>query len=459
MPDPISQSLEAIQQYCDATGPLVGAVIKFFVAGGTNIPKPVYYDVAMTQPTIQVVSDSMGYFPQYFMQTGAYRIELYNVVGTLLLSRDYITQGGAAGGTDSYKVLSTSADGVPDYLYGKVLDSATVKWSTANVGGNIKLQAEVDVPNTSPYTVKVNVSGTPGYLQDKFRNTTSISWTASADKMEARYVGPYPTQAASGTDPGYLEQLFQDSDTVSWERVGPQMFAHATVEYPYTLKIDADDEIAGFLGTKIRPGTGVTFTETEDGVNGKQLHVSVNNPDSGKIRVDGDDVSMGYLSTKLVAGANITLTREIIEGADARLRISASPGAALGYMEDVKEFTEAITIGSSTAVFNVCQLDLTAGTWDLSGTATTYAIKDGGAAFIHTLGNIVSTSSGTIPYDGYESFAGVQTVTGGASASANIPRRRFVLATPTTIYLCVQIRSGTFTGALAWGNLSAVQVA
>lgn len=65
-----------LQQFRDVNGaPLAGGKLYFYVAGSTTLPKNVYVDFACTTPYSQpVVLDGSGSAPEYFMESGLYKV-------------------------------------------------------------------------------------------------------------------------------------------------------------------------------------------------------------------------------------------------------------------------------------------------------------------------------------------------------------------------------------------------
>ena len=210
------------EQYSDpSTGrPLVGVELRFYAAG-SNVPKAVYYDEELTQPITKLVSDSNGWFSQYFMGYGKYRIDLVRpdeVNGDFVYwSHDNIEP--AAGlGDDAYKFKINSADGTPDFAWWKIRDSETIKWHTFSAtSASLAMSAEF----IDSYKTMVAASGdVPGYLDEKFKDTDYVSWVYSAVKVEPVLdidkINTYKVKNYSGDTPGYHDDKHSDDIDVQF---------------------------------------------------------------------------------------------------------------------------------------------------------------------------------------------------------------------------------------------------
>lgn len=95
-----------MEAFVDAAGlPLSGGRIYFFVAGSTVMPKTIYSDAEMTIPLSQpLVLDAGGVAPQYFMESGQYKVVVCTPTGDptsgVIRTRDNVegSAGGDAGG-------------------------------------------------------------------------------------------------------------------------------------------------------------------------------------------------------------------------------------------------------------------------------------------------------------------------------------------------------------------------
>lgn len=301
--------------------PLAGGKAWFYVAGSTSIPKPVYFDkdqtVVLTQPLIM---DSTGTLPQYFGEDGFYKILITTPQDVLLHTRDDISgySLGAGAGTDSYQVKTTAPDTAPDYLSNKFVDTPSVKWSISNSGGAVSMQAAVDTANILDGRMKNDAGDTLGYLDSKLANTSTIELgvNTSTHKLEAYYVGPVGIPATGGVFTGPVSftnptTVFKDIVTEKITSSGnivttgdvestntitnhvntetltlrnttvPGMLTNdaggnviSVPGMPFQVKHSEYDTNAGYLGAKIRAGTGITINTTEDGVNGTVMHIN-----------------------------------------------------------------------------------------------------------------------------------------------------------------------------------------
>lgn len=302
--------------------PLSGGKAWFYVGGSTDIPKPVYADkeqtIVLTQP---LVMDATGTLPQYFGEDGFYKIKITNSLDVLLHTRDFISgyDIGTSSGTDSFQVKTTAGDAAPDYLAAKFLDTASVKWSAVNNGGNVSMTAVVDTSNVLDGRIKTD-SADPvlGYLDTKLGNTASIELEVNptTHQLEATYVGEVGVPASGGEFTGPVEfssqtTTFKDivtekitstGDIVTTGDVEAVNFTgdHVNTEtitvrglstpgilsndaggnvisvpgLPFQVKHSETDAIPGYLGAKIVAGTGITINTTTDGVNGTVMHVN-----------------------------------------------------------------------------------------------------------------------------------------------------------------------------------------
>lgn len=141
---------------------------------------------------------------------------------------------------------------------------------------------------------------------------------------------------------------------------------------------------------------------------------------------------------------------------DAIVGVSTNNNATAGNLGEsvasVIPLASAVSLATATAA-NVTSISLTAGDWDVTGCVSFSATS---ATRTATSAGI-STSPGTVPNDGSESYEGIQTTTATEKDSAPIARTRVSITSATTIYL---VASATFSaGAVsAFGNLTARRV-
>jgi len=92
-----------------------------------------------------------------------------------------------------------------------------------------------------------------------------------------------------------------------------------------TAKVSSNDTTAGFLNGKLVAGTGITFTENNNGANETLTIASSVTDTNDAAKVSSNDTTAGFLNGKLVAGTNITFT-ENNNGGNETLTIAAAGG-------------------------------------------------------------------------------------------------------------------------------------
>lgn len=180
-----------LEQFTDFSGkPLSGGSLTFLVAGSTSLPKNIYLDFALTNVAPNPLPlDGSGFAPQYYMESGLYKIIIKSSTGTLIATRDYIEGAGSGGGTeDTYKVKSTNADTNPDYLANKLIGGGTVSIGTANIPG-------VGLQTTVTGDGRLKTSSTDSaleYLENKIIDSPSITWetVGNTDKQLVAKINP-----------------------------------------------------------------------------------------------------------------------------------------------------------------------------------------------------------------------------------------------------------------------------
>ena len=323
-----------LEKFTDNAGnALSGGQLYFYVAGSTTIQKNVYSDISLTLPLTQpLVLDASGTVQQYFMEAGQYKILLKSSVGSLISTRDHVEGGGNGGLGTPYIVKTTAGDVDADYLENKFADSSTVTWSTIANSGVVSMVANVDLINVLDYRVKAKSSDTvPGYLIDKIADTSTISLsidsynqlnadindTTLVRSTGATFTGPVTFQApitaanisSSGTilastvsadnlaganvNVTNINSSFIDTASLQVDNLGnatPSVVTsdisgilHAVPGLPFTVAYNGSDTIPGYLGTKLKAGTGITINTTTDGVNGTVMHVNSNNSQNSPI--------------------------------------------------------------------------------------------------------------------------------------------------------------------------------
>lgn len=132
----MSNLTNPIWQFNDSLGPIAGAKLYFYAAGSTN-PKAVFNDHLLTSQTAQpLVADSLGIFPEFFTESGLYKIALYDADDQLLATRDWVDGAGASSGgsyTPDYKLKVINEDTVPHFLEYKIVpQSASITQTVVN---------------------------------------------------------------------------------------------------------------------------------------------------------------------------------------------------------------------------------------------------------------------------------------------------------------------------------------
>jgi hypothetical protein len=290
--------------------------LTFLVAGSTSLPKDIYVDYAMTNLAPNpLLLDASGFAPQYFMESGLYKIIVKTSTGSIVATRDYI-EGSAAGEVvpDDHKVKVDQFD-TAEYLVDKVVSGAGV--DVINVtAATRKLQID------SKGWVKTNSSDEAmGTLADKISAGNGIDLNA-VDTGAGDYVLEISTDASQILDgkvkvsigdstAEYLQDKIVDSDTVTWDTVsvlGVQTVRAnvdtSSVTGDRKVICSIDDDAPDYLEGKIVAGTGNVTVTTESSGQDQQLHINVYGP--------GDAGTGGYVSTMYVANAIHTLAPHLI---------------------------------------------------------------------------------------------------------------------------------------------------
>ena len=436
-----------IQLRNDLGLPLAGGKIYTYVSD-TSIPKPVYYDSALSQPTPNpLILDSAGYCPQFFMESGSYTFHVTDANNVVIATRNEVLGAASSGGTTSaeYQIKIDSDDVDPGFIYDKLQNSSTIVWDKTND----KIIANASGLAIDSFKVKAtSADASPGFVSDKIANTSTISLSVSSDKLHAEYTGPYYSQVSSLDNADYLATKFADSPTVTWTNDGLVLSANVTNEGK--TQVDSTD-IPGYISDKIKAGSGIVLSELED-INGKHIYISTtNSANSGQVKTSVND-SLGYLSTKLVAGNGITLSAN---NNQIKITSESSPSAALGYVSSILPFTSAIRV-TNTAVTAITSIIISAGVWDIQGNVLGYISPVTSSVNVPGINSNIATSI-TFINDGNESYAS-HTVVTGSTRSTPLTRRRMTVATNTTVYLVSQARFGEFIYCDFWGNITAQQV-
>lgn len=263
--------------------PLSGGKLYFFVAGSTTVPKAVYSDHENTNPITQpVVLDASGLAPQYFAESGLYCIVLKDAVGALVATRDYVESPASSGSaTGDHKIALAADDANPGYALEKIKEGDGIQ-----VTGVMASQKYLRI--TCLGLIKVSSGGNMRYLGTAFADTQSVTWSISPDSISANVSDSWVQGLATykvccdAEDidaPGYLiEKLVSTTLLITSESSGPHKQIHIeTLTDPGEVAYDAGDAQAlksGYLGSKLRAGSGITLTVTEDATAGKVLWIN-----------------------------------------------------------------------------------------------------------------------------------------------------------------------------------------
>jgi hypothetical protein len=272
-----------------------GGKLYFFVAGSTTVPKNVFADYALTIPLTQpLVLDAAGNAPQYFMESGLYKILLKDATNVLQYTRDQIEGATSGGGTSAlfqdsdsihwttvtdggltynvgtvqtsaildHKVLADATAGdVPGYLVAKFVDA---DGNPLTVNGAHQLVLPFARLDGAAFTGSVIVDG-----QLQSLGNTSLAAGPGATLLVS---GPATMGIAAISD--LKLPLLTPGDWLALDGAG-NVVAVTPPSSDHKVLYDLSDAIPGFLGVKMQAGSGIQFNVTNDGVNGKVIHISV----------------------------------------------------------------------------------------------------------------------------------------------------------------------------------------
>jgi hypothetical protein len=210
-------------------------------------------------------------------------------------------------------------------------------------------------------------------------------------------------------------------------------------------KVSSNDTTAGYLNGKLVAGTGVSFTENNNGGNETLTIAStvVNTDETAK--VSSNDTTAGYLNGKLVAGTNITLT-ENNNGGNETLTIAAAGDTTYAVtLADAENTTSQITLAQFTIPANTWAqgeevvLDLHSLSLNSTGSTQSVTYVVGGTT-------IADQSSGSV------TAGGVQAVNGFART-----RLRFVRVGTGVAYSIIGTNSPSTVYGFWDGNNAPIQ--
>ena len=273
-----------------------GGKLYFFVAGSTTVPKNVFADYALTIPLTQpLVLDAAGNAPQYFMESGLYKILLKDATNVLQYTRDQIEGATSGGGTSAlfqdsdsihwttvtdggltynvgtvqtsaildHKVLADATAGdVPGYLVAKFVDA---DGNPLTVNGAHQLVLPFARLDGAAFTGSVIVDG-----QLQSLGNTSLAAGPGATLL---FSGPATMGIAAISD--LKLPLLTPGDWLALDGAG-NVVAVTPPSSDHKVLYDLSDAIPGFLGVKVQAGSGIQISMTTDGTNGKVMHLNVN---------------------------------------------------------------------------------------------------------------------------------------------------------------------------------------
>lgn len=285
----------AVEQFNYPNGkPLSGGKCYFYVAGSTTIPKTVYSDYDLTIPLPNpLVMDASGYLPQYFMQSGLYKLAIYSAEGALQGTRDNIAgDGGASSATGDHKVLVNTGDTTAGYLGDKITPGQDVNFVVVNPGANEKIAID-----TKGMIAINSVDTSKDYFNSKVVNSPTVTWQntdigggslATQPNVNIDAVQTYKVKSRS-VDPtaGYLEDKLVDSATVDVVINPLTNTVHfdviqGAVTGDHKVLASSSDTTAGYLEDKTLAGHAITITDV-----GNKMQIAVNESQLTNVPITG----------------------------------------------------------------------------------------------------------------------------------------------------------------------------
>lgn len=427
------------QQYRNAQGlPLAGGNIQTYISE-TTAPKALFYDYDLQNPCPNPLPlDSAGFAPAFYLASGLYTFVIRDSSGNIISSRDNVS--GVISSLDINSISATSAsyrvkiddnDTNPGYLWNKLSATNTIDFT--NTGDKIAINVK------DAWKVRSNPNDpTPNYLNEKIMDTDTVILSISANKLRADFSGP------TLSTPGYLYSQFENTDTITWATSASKILANVSSG---KVQITSSDTLE-YLEDKLQAGSGIVFTKTSD-INGEQIHISTTNSttNAGKVKVTSGD-TLEYLSDKLLAGSGITISAD-----NNNITISNTNTISNGYLSVVRTALEPWTYGTDIGFQNAISATLSAGTWEIGGTANV-AMTLSGVLPTRAIAAI-STTAFSQPDDGYETYA--EKNQDDSPMSLICFPKRFTFESSTVVYLVVY-SYGSYSAGRIWGNITARQV-
>lgn len=197
-----------LEQFTDQSGkPLSNGSLTFLVAGSSSIPKDIYTDYQLTTKAANPFSlDSVGRAPQYYVESGMYKIVVKDQNGSIIATRDYVEGDNSTSGTPTvldYKVKTNIQDSTPGFLVDKIQNSPTVTVNTTDIGGHDYIMSfSINQAGLSA----IPLSGAAGGdLDGTYPNPIVKQLTGLEAAIVPKSPGfTYPTDPAmTGISPGY----------------------------------------------------------------------------------------------------------------------------------------------------------------------------------------------------------------------------------------------------------------
>lgn len=308
--------------------PAVGGRLHIYAAG-SDTHAPIWLDAALSIPAPNPLTpfNAAGQVQQYFVPGGvALDYKAYTSDGREICTDLNVTAGdGSGGGAEDHKVAADAADSAPDYLIGKLASDGSIDWSLVTPGGIHKVQGAIDQSWLSTwlaeqgYTTGASsdhkvlgdgISGdVAGYLIAKlvdaagnpflvngshqlilpfarldgaaFTGAVSVAGQLSSTGDTALATGPGATIHLVG--PATIEQAIANILKLPGITPGQwlmlngagQVVGVAAPSSDHKVAYDVSDAIPGFLGVKAVAGSGIQINVTNDGTNGKVMHLNV----------------------------------------------------------------------------------------------------------------------------------------------------------------------------------------
>lgn len=298
----------ALQQIYYKGKPLSNGLIYFYVGGTTNTPKPIYNDYAMSSYAANPLElDADGFVPQYYAESGLYKIVVYTSAGVEIQSRDYINViEGIDNSTGVYKSLVSGSDSTPGYLHDKIIAGSGISVSIAT---NETVQ---QLSIASLGMCKTIASDSNGYLFSKFASSDSIQFSLNSSNIITASVNldgvtnAFKVKVNGADSAGYLKSKLVSSPTANIiETAGTlsvQVIADSVGDHK--VLVNASDSSPAYLSSKITGAGGISISASAD--NSELIITSAQ--DTNQVLTSSTDTIASYLSNKIKAGTNVAIT-------------------------------------------------------------------------------------------------------------------------------------------------------